>query len=405
MSFVVSSLATAFNENSYIDDFIDRTHRNLMVVFLVFCCLLVGSKQYVGDSISCYIQDRDSRKYAESYCWASSTYQILPDPDNSEQYVDVFHRSSEDSFGGSAGIKSFVSYYQWVPLVLCVQAVLFYLPYLLWRNMSKTSGIHLVQLLKGAHNLSSVQKNENARGFFLDDVEILLSKYLKQKHKRNSVIPRVPSLVLWFGISKCLYLLNVLFQLGSLHAFLKTPIVEHGLNLFKSFIFDMKWISSTRFPIRTICSYKGAVQMNNHVLNHQTHCVLPINLYNDKIYGVMALVFLILSVATVVGMLQWAARLFIPGFKSTVFFENKRKAQYFSSFQKQLGLDGYFILLLIERNVSTIAALAVVDTLYDAYEKEMQGGNDTPDSLESGPPHYKESPDSSVKRFMAESKL
>lgn len=388
MSFVFKDFAKSFNENSLIDDFVDRTHRNLMVVFLVVCSLMVASKQYVGSAIACVVQDGNTKNYANSYCWAASTYQILPDPENPDQYTDIFDPIPEEGVISrpTTGIKAFVSYYQWIPLVLCVQAVFFFMPYLLWRNMSKTSGIHLVQLLRGAHNLSEVQKNGNARGFFLKDVGILLTGFLQQKQKRNSFIPKVPSLLLWFAISKILYLLNVAFQLGAMHSFLKTPIIEHGLNLFKSFIFDMKWMSSTRFPIRTICNYKGAVQLNGHVLNHQTHCVLPINLYNDKIYGVLALLFLMLTVFTVIGILQWLARLLVPTYSSSAMFENKRKEADFAKFRRFLGLDGYFILLLIEKNVSTIAALAIVDVLFDTFQDPQR--NSTPESINHGPPSY-----------------
>merc|ERR1712157_457478 len=88
-----------------------------------------------------------------------------------------------------------------------------------------------------------------------------------------------------------------------------------------------------------------------------------------------------------VGIFQWIARLMIPTFYSTAMFENKRKEPDFDKFRKSLGMDGYFILLLIERNVSTIAALAIVDTLYEMFHEESQS-NSTPESISHGPPRY-----------------
>jgi hypothetical protein len=68
-------------------------------------------------------------------------------------------------------------------------------------------------------------------------------------------------------------------------------------------------------------------------------------------------------------------------------FENKRKEAEFEKFLKFLGLDGYFILLLVERNVSTIAALAIVDSLFEEFRVESQR-NGTPESISHGPPSY-----------------
>ena len=38
----------------------------------------------------------DTKNYANSYCWAASTYQILPDPENPDQYTDIFDPIPEE---------------------------------------------------------------------------------------------------------------------------------------------------------------------------------------------------------------------------------------------------------------------------------------------------------------------
>ena len=63
------------------------------------------------------------------------------------------------------GDKKFVSYYQWIPVVLSLQAFSFYVPYLIWRNLAKQSGVHFPNLMKGIYELAKVQTNDSSRGY------------------------------------------------------------------------------------------------------------------------------------------------------------------------------------------------------------------------------------------------
>lgn len=46
----------------------------------------------------------------------------------------------------------YVNYYQWVPFVLLVEAVMFYLPYSLWNTLSTHSGIDLHSLYESGRS-------------------------------------------------------------------------------------------------------------------------------------------------------------------------------------------------------------------------------------------------------------
>ena len=97
------------------DDVIDRLHHRYTVSFLVVCSAVVSTTQYVGSPIQCWSPayfKSNHVKFANNMCWVSNTY-FLP----------------ENVIAGQPGaIKLHISYYQWVPLFLLVQAFLFYLP-------------------------------------------------------------------------------------------------------------------------------------------------------------------------------------------------------------------------------------------------------------------------------------
>jgi len=73
-------------------------------------------------------------------CWISSTY-YLPD---------------EKAVPGQAGVvKRHISYYQWVPVVLLAQALLFRMPCVFWRIFNDRSGININNLVEAAETIQN----------------------------------------------------------------------------------------------------------------------------------------------------------------------------------------------------------------------------------------------------------
>ncbi|VDK34188.1 unnamed protein product [Taenia asiatica] len=136
----------------YDDDFADRLNYQYTSVLLFLFIGLIGIRQYVGTSspsspifecvtsegkpIQCWIPQEFTRgweEYAENYCWVANTYfaalwkrlPLVPD-----------RRASH------------LVYYQWAPIVLATQALLFYLPCLLWRVGMRNSGFSVHRVLQ-----------------------------------------------------------------------------------------------------------------------------------------------------------------------------------------------------------------------------------------------------------------
>lgn len=120
----------------YDDDFADRLNYQYTSVLLFLFIGLIGIRQYVGKPIQCWIPQEFTRgweEYAENYCWVANTYfaalwkrlPLVPD-----------RRSSH------------LVYYQWAPIVLAAQALLFYLPCFLWRVGMRNSGFSVHRVLQ-----------------------------------------------------------------------------------------------------------------------------------------------------------------------------------------------------------------------------------------------------------------
>uniref|UniRef100_A0A914V946 Innexin n=1 Tax=Plectus sambesii TaxID=2011161 RepID=A0A914V946_9BILA len=87
---------------------------------------------YVGEPIQCWVPAHFTdgwEEYVENYCFVENTYWVKMENDLPNS---VAERQ-----------KLQLSYYQWVPFVLLLQAVMFILPHILWRMLNWLSGIQV----------------------------------------------------------------------------------------------------------------------------------------------------------------------------------------------------------------------------------------------------------------------
>ena len=73
-------------------------------------------------------------------CWVTNTYYV---PEGSPVGMQP------------GAIKYHIGYYQWVPVVLLIQAFFFYAPCLAWRVFSERSGININNLVEAADTIQN----------------------------------------------------------------------------------------------------------------------------------------------------------------------------------------------------------------------------------------------------------
>ena len=68
---------------------------------------------------------------------------------------------TEEELERTDGSHRHITYYQWVPVILLVQALLFYMPYFVWTNIGpQRCGIDLRTLVDAGHNFEATEMSE-----------------------------------------------------------------------------------------------------------------------------------------------------------------------------------------------------------------------------------------------------
>ena len=81
-----------------------------------------------------------------SYCWIRNTY-YLP------AHEDV---PSEEE----AADRPRLPYYQWVPMILLAQALFFYIPYVIWTELSSNSGVDIHSIVEAGQSFTVTDMTE-----------------------------------------------------------------------------------------------------------------------------------------------------------------------------------------------------------------------------------------------------
>lgn len=114
----------------HIDNCVMRLHYSLTVILLLAFCVVVTTKQYVGDPIDCIKEEGVPQSVINTYCWIHTTYTV-PRAFSREVGVEV-PAPGVEAESNSKELK-YHKYYQWVCFVLFIQATLFYIPRWLWK--------------------------------------------------------------------------------------------------------------------------------------------------------------------------------------------------------------------------------------------------------------------------------
>uniref|UniRef100_A0A914X427 Innexin n=2 Tax=Plectus sambesii TaxID=2011161 RepID=A0A914X427_9BILA len=379
-------------------DIINRFHYEYTPLLIVLSALTLAGKQYVGQPIQCWFPAEFTgawEAYAESYCFVKNTY-FLP-----------FNDYIPDDYGERRNRE--IGYYQWVPLVLIIQAILFATPLIIWKSLHSTSGINVKSVLNSA---ASIKKkfDKKTRDAEVEKAAMHITEALEMQRelktgnlcgflcygKHNGLY--VTGLYLF---TKLLYVINVVVQFFILNSFLGPQYTMWGYGILNDLANGREWQESGHFPRVTMCDFKVRVLGNIHRWTVQ--CVLMINMYNEKIYLFFWWWFMVLGFLSILSLFYWTYETVFAG-KQHEFLNKylrvtgaipehpgpKEKRMMRSFVSQSLRPDGVFLLRLIQTNGGDLLTGEIINKLYEQYrakydkaaiDRDLSSGfSETPDS-------------------------
>jgi len=96
-----------------------KMHYRATVCFILTFCVLVASRQYVGDPINCLHSKDLPHDVINTFCWIHSTFSVKP-AFLKKVGIDISHPGIANSLGGEEPRREY-RYYQWVVFFLLLQ--------------------------------------------------------------------------------------------------------------------------------------------------------------------------------------------------------------------------------------------------------------------------------------------
>ncbi|XP_052080200.1 innexin unc-9-like [Mytilus californianus] len=349
-------------------DWIDRmSHVYTTSMFIIFT-FVVGFVQFFKDPIQCWTpaEFTDSMvSYTKNYCWVQNTF-----------YVPMF-----DQIPGniSESQDAQVTYYQWVPLILIFMAFLFKLPNVVWRIFNGGSGMDLD---------NAVQFAEESQLVSIEDQEIsikslanFMDKWLIASDAKNGIAKQIAAkyLVILYLFVKILYVLNAIGQIFLLNAFLSTSFNFYGFEFLENLSSNRPWRESPRFPRVILCNFQ--IRQLHAVQIFTVQCVLPINLFNEKIFIFIWFWLVFIAILAVFNLFMWI-KLLMLNFNKTQNCKKYLKINnaLHTSLDKQLcdqfaenymREDGVFVLRMIAINSTDLVVTDQVKELWELYKNKQ----------------------------------
>uniref|UniRef100_A0AC34QAS3 Innexin n=1 Tax=Panagrolaimus sp. JU765 TaxID=591449 RepID=A0AC34QAS3_9BILA len=363
-----------------VDDVVDRiTHFWTTTICIIFG-MITASKLLLGRPMECMVPSEYVGAWADytrQYCYITSTYTV---PLGIEYQRGVTREVIEN-------MRRQHPYYQWVPVILLLQAVSTYFPHFIWNCFLKIKNADIDYILKQARELRYLHGDERVKS--LDQLVNYLKSQISYTGTRNRVsyagfgcylsyLHLFVKVLTVFVICGNIYFINYFFgdNETSLWGF---DMVQ---NVFASNASNVLNETSI-FPRVTFCNFSQPT--NFGFVERTMQCTLMVNMLNEKIFIFLWFWFSLIFICAASNVFCNALVLFVPYFR-------QNKVKYFmkpslnsmtesfsdsSSGYNKIDLkietfardileaDGVHLLQLIREHAGGLVASEVACTLYE----------------------------------------
>lgn len=242
-------------------------HLHYRVTFLIFLIssALVTAKEFLGAPIQCLASKAVSAKVLNTYCWIMSTFSLPSQLGRGDAAAyEGLGQGDEDEE------PVYHAYYQWVPFVLLLQAVMFYVPRYLWKCVE---GGVFQTILGGLDKLT------------LDDSTRMKKHKILSKYMMNHLHMH-RNWAIRFFLCEALCLINVVGNIYFTDFFLGGTFMSYGSEVINFPDMDPETRVDPMmriFPRVAKCTFRK-YGPSGSLETHDAMCVLALNIINEKIY-------------------------------------------------------------------------------------------------------------------------
>jgi len=372
------------------DNFIFKLHYKVTFAILLLCSAFVSAYHYIdsaGSAIQCMHDEKVGvpTEIINNYCWIMNTFS-LPDHYSGEKNVDFIHHgvgphAMEDE-------RIYHSYYQWVPMVLALQAIFFYAPHWLWKQLENN---RLKNIIVGLNRALADDESRNKQVGMLAD-------YMRQRMKETTEHRA------WAGkffFCEVLNFVNVIGQIYFTDTFLGGEFRRYGSEVL-SFVDmdpeDRVDPMSRIFPRMTKCIFhkyggSGTIQ------RYDALCVLGMNILNEKIYIFLWFWFIILAVLTGCNLVLRIFQYFFPDIRDRLVklenlghLDKEMKTAHIDNVVSRLAYPDWLILFYLAKCMDKMNFGCLISNMadnvqpyYDVYqdEEELEENHTPPPGYET----------------------
>jgi len=348
-------------EKVSIDNEIFRLHYRGTTALLVICSALLTAKQFFGDPIACHVRgDGAIQGLVTTYCWIHGTYTLRAreeswDMDRREytpkelNYMRTHgynnHRRVEahpgfGTFQEGKHEKVYHTYYQWVCLILWLQALLFYFPRYCWKKV-EDGKIRLC-----TPNMKDPEFEQEARE---KHVKRLLNAYKRFKNKNNFYA------MAFFGF-EMLNGFNSVVQLFLIDKFMGKRFMDYGLRIWNFYSLEGEEFENQVDPMHEVFPKMAKCDFYQHSTSGQIDgsdamCLLPLNIVNEKIFLVLWLWLIILIPLSLAALLYRAMMMMCPNMRGCMIWKTGNRWEDVADACSKGEFGDWFLLRQMSKNV------------------------------------------------------
>merc|ERR1711953_1251509 len=326
-------------------------------VLFILCAVLVSTSEFFGNPIIC----ENGNDMVHAFCWINGAKHV--EHSLVEKNEDLTHWGCKLSDENLEGNERDTLYYQWVPFMLVISAVIFKIPDVIWGLLE---GGFMKSFADDSANSVSIHKDEEAKKKLIKS-HISLFGVLKGNNK-----------FYYFKFLFC-QILNIALLIANFSmtsAFLDTDFSTYGTDVLEYLTDDNDSKLNPMckvFPTAVSCSMPtvgtgGGVSKSNHL------CILTQNVINEKIYLGLWFWFIFLAAIGSIQMLYELIIIALPVIRLnlTLLTIGSTGSQKITDFFNSCNFADWFFLNQIGKNTEKKFFREFIKGLAEDHELQFQ---------------------------------